>query len=116
MLIKVASGGLDGAKGRVGRGHWFSGSLLFLGPEGQDTPAVPRAGEAVGFCCCAAIHEAGGQEGDVGFSQPLQNLGLHTFPSPASTARGKQSLPSSAFQISCRCFSWAEPNLCSEPC
>lgn len=69
MLIKVASGRLDGAKGRVGRGHWFSDSLL-LGPEGQDAPAVPRAGEAVGFCRCAAVLEAGGQEGDGGFSQP----------------------------------------------
>lgn len=68
---KVALGRLDGAKGGVGGCYLFSGALLLLGPEGQDAPAMPRGGEAVGFCCCAAVLKAGGQEGDVAFSQPL---------------------------------------------
>lgn len=74
MLTKVASGGLDGAKGRVGRGHWFSGSLLLLGPEGQDAPAVPRAGEAVGFCHCAAVLEGWWSGGGWRVQPAIQNL------------------------------------------
>lgn len=104
------------SKKKSWRCHWFSNLLLWLGPEGQDAPAWPRGGEAIGFCCCPVVLEASGQEGIVEFSQLLQKLGLQTFLSPTTAARGKQFLPPSAFQISCRCFSWALPNVCSEPC